>query len=540
MAPSLVHLPNGQTVNVSPVFGGLFFKANELNTHHGEFPPGWTVNLETEDSEEDHRTEVDSRQDEAAGDSPYRRPQHHIHRYRKPTLRNDTLFLSSISQPSSSDFKPAASPARQIAMMLWATLWWYFHQPPPNPHISTGTNSKIPEAGRPKAEWRINIRREGIFRGRNILSKLERMGLISSEESSVGADVDERTGEGWTEMFVSQRSFWQIDGRIFLFTLSPTTNSPFPPGTPHGGSRPGSPSREGGTLPVRPDVHSETIAQGLWSPSSPSGVPGPFTSASHLPTFYPPPPAQYIMTHNVRHPIRPKPPRQGETFYTRYTPSIGQYLSFRVASLSSQSTTHRGPVGSTAANFLPPNSALAASTGVPNLGNMCIHPCDTDLLHNWMNNPRVSAAWGVSGPIATQEAFLKNSLSNKHSFPAIGCWDGKPFGYFEIYWVKEDQLGKHLGGSEIGDWDRGIHVLVGEEEFRGKDRVKVWLSALVHYCWLADQRTERVFCEPRLDNERFIEYLQDVGFCKEREIAFPFKQAALMKMARDSWDAPVL
>ena len=39
---------------------------------------------------------------------------------------------------------------------------------------------------------------------------------------------------------------------------------------------------------------------------------------------------------------------------------------------------------------------------------------------------------------------------------------------------------------------------------------------------------------------RFIGYLQDVGFYKEREIAFPFKQAALMKIARDSWDAPVL
>ena len=46
--------------------------------------------------------------------------------------------------------------------------------------------------------------------------------------------------------------------------------------------------------------------------------------------------------------------------------------------------------------------------------------------------------------------------------------------------------------------------------------------------------------EIMLMGSRFIGYLQDVGFYKEREIAFPFKQAALMKMARDSWDAPVL
>ena len=177
-----------------------------------------------------------------------------------------------------------------------------------------------------------------------------------------------------------------------------------------------------------------------------------------------------------------------------------------------------------------------------------------------MNNPRVNAAWGVAGPIEIQETFLKENLKNKHSFPVIGCWDGKPFGYFEIYWVKEDQLGRHVDSRGLGNWDRGIHVLVGEEGFRGEHRVKVWLSALVHYCWLADQRTENVFLEPRVDNEklvhqsllqvsipdfilthrRFTSYLHKAGFHKEREFAFPHKQAALMKISRDAWDAPAL
>ena len=171
-----------------------------------------------------------------------------------------------------------------------------------------------------------------------------------------------------------------------------------------------------------------------------------------------------------------------------------------------------------------------------------------------MNIPRVSAAWGVSGHISTQEAFLETCLTNKHSFPVIGCWDGKPFGFFEIYWTKEDQLGKYV--QQVDDWDRGFHVLVGEEEFRGKERVKVWLSALVHYCWLADMRTQRVFLEPRVDNEkyaqlnkvtrsmlmrnRFIAHLQDVGFCKESEVAFPFKQAAVMRINRSMWNAPAI
>ena len=325
------------------------------------------------------------------------------------------------------------------------------------------------------------------------------MGLISTKDSCVGVSED-RSGEGWKRMFVSQRAYWQLDARIFLFTLRSTTHSPFPGTTPLP-SRPSSPNRDasGRTSPKRTsDIVGMEPMTGLWSPPSP----GPFASASHLPTFYPPPPLQYTMTDGVRHPIRPKPPGQGQTFYTRYVQSVGQFLSFRTASLSTKPPAHRGPVsGGTPPPFLPPNSGVSHST-LPTLGNITIDPCDLDLLHSWMNNPRVNAAWGVAGPIETQEAFLKDSLNTKHSFPVIGCWDGKPFGYFEIYWVKEDRLGKYIDSRSTSSWDRGIHVLVGEEGFRGEHRVKVWLSSLVHYCWLADQRTENVFVEPRVDNEK--------------------------------------
>ena len=98
------------------------------------------------------------------------------------------------------------------------------------------------------------------------------------------------------------------------------------------------------------------------------------------------------------------------------------------------------------------------------------------------------------------DAFLSTNLQSKHSFPVIGCWDGRPFGYFEIYWVKEDRLGRYMDG--VGNYDRGIHCLVGEQEFRGPHRVRVWLSALVHYCFVADLRTENVVLEPRVDNEK--------------------------------------
>ncbi|KAF2842018.1 hypothetical protein M501DRAFT_988284 [Patellaria atrata CBS 101060] len=531
MLPSIVHLPNGTNLTVTPVFGGLYFKSNELSSHnhHSPFPPGWTIVLNSEDYEEDHAESKASLVDDESKsqeDEP-KKFRKHIHRFRIPTLQGDHLYISSISNPS--DTKSTVSPTRQIAMMLWATLWWYFHQPEPSPQFTSIASAKTPDAGKPKSEWRININREGIFTGKVVLPKLERMGLIASEDSTVGVDQDERPGEGWLNMFVSRRSFWQLDARLYLFTLSPSPHSPFP-GTPYA-SRPGSPSGEGAIRKEPPLDSSTAVTTGLWSPTGP----GPFHSASHQPTYYPPPPPQYVFTNNIRHPLRPKPPRQGETFYTRYVPSVGQYISFRVASASSKACIFRGPTSSaTVANLVARTLASDSTTTVNWVGD-----CDTDLLHRWMNLPRVAHSWGESGPRSHQEAFLKNGLKSRHSFPVIGCWDGKPFGYFEIYWVKEDVLGKHLGG-DCGNYDRGIHCLVGEQEYRGPERVKCWLSALVHWCWLSDLRTEVVIMEPRVDNVVLHNYLTEIGFYKEREVTFPHKQANLMKIRREAWSQPAL
>ncbi|TGO91411.1 hypothetical protein BPOR_0028g00030 [Botrytis porri] len=545
MVSTIVHLPNGYHITVNPVFGGFFFKANELNTHSSIFPAGWTVIIQTEDCSDEHPLNSDSEAIELQ-DAPAERHRH-IHPFRIPTLRNDSLFISSISNPSSNDFKAPISPTRQIAMMLWATLYWYFHLPEPSPYVTTAASKKTPDAGKPKADWRIHIRREGVLRGRNLIQKLERMGLITSDDCSVGLAIDENTPEGWSNMFTSRRAFWQLSARLFLFTFSPNLSLASPQS-----SRPGSPIRDiaSNQSPAnKRDSTDSFTSSGLWSPASI----GPFSSGSHLPTYYPPPPTQYTNTSGVRHPLRPKPPRQGETFYTRYIPSVGQYLSFRVASLSSKPVVYNGPASS-----LSLFQDHAKSTAISSIGaclsadSQTVHSrtitdqiddttemTDLQLLNRWMNIPRVDRFWGCSGPIATQEEFLKANLTSNHSFPVIGLWDGKPFGYFELYWAKEDILGKHVGDS-VGDFDRGVHVLVGEPEYRGKHRVQCWITALAHWALVQDYRTNSFVLEPRVDNERFISHLQEAGFVKEREITFPHKQSAFMKLRRECFEAPAL
>lgn len=558
---TIVHLPNGYHITVNPVFGGFFFKANELNTHSSIFPAGWTVIIQTEDCESDeHPTKNASKDTELQ--SPSTEQHRHIHPFRLPTLQNDSLFISSISNPSSNDFKAPISPTRQIAMMLWATLYWYFHQPEPPPYITTTASKNTPDAGKPKADWRIRVRREGVLRGRNLIQKLERMGLITSNDSSVGLSVDENTSQGWSDMFTSTRAFWQLSARLFLFTFKPNIFSV----TSTQGSRPSSPipGAMNNYSPGNKRDSTDSLAfSGLWSPASN----GPFSSGSHLPTYYPPHTLQYTITSGVRHPLRPKPPHQGETFYTRYIPSVGQYLSFRVVSLASKPIVYSGPVSS-----LEPLRHRATSSSLSSIGAFLstdseriedtTEMTDLQLLNRWMNIPRVSKFWGCSGPIATQDKFLKENLTSNHSFPVIGLWDGKPFGYFELYWAKEDILGRHVGDT-VGDFDRGVHCLVGEDQYRGKHRVKCWITALAHWALVQDYRTSSFVLEPRVDNDRylslfcstcraslmrtlsliiyrFISHLQEAGFVKEKEVSFPHKQSAFMKLRRECFEAPAL
>lgn len=492
MAPEIIYLPDGQHFTVKPVFSGLFFKSNEFSTQPNAYPIGWTVVLNTTKRElpnhhHFHDSHLQSNGDTTNGVTDGQGQNNHhqtngvrvrTHAFVEPTLQDDNLFISSISVPSSTEYKAPASPSRQVAMMLWITLYWYFHQREPLPYLHTEASKDTPDDAKPRGDWIINIKKDGVLRGRNLIPKLERMGLIASADTS----VSDESNESWARMFVSKKMFWQIPGRLFLFSLQHAApQSASIPGSPPC-SRPATPLSPSGPPHAgdTPDYSAMFSVPTKTITGPPSMVPSnPFYSNSHLPTYYPPGPLTYTITNNVRHPMRPKPPRMGEIFYARYVPSMGHYLSFRVASTSATPVRYRGPLG--------PNSI--EHTHLRELS-------DTALLQSWLAKPRVSKFWGQWTP-----DFLTNAVASQHSFPVIGMWDGVPFGYFEIYWAKEDLLGQKLGDL-ISDWDRGLHILVGEEWARG--RVPTWLTSLVQWSLMADYRTMSICLEPRIDNERFV------------------------------------
>lgn len=213
-------------------------------------------------------------------------------------------------------------------------------------------------------------------------------------------------------------------------------------------------------------------------------LPQPWLDTPHTGVY----PQQMIISQGLRHPRRA--PKPGGEVYRRFDARLGAWVSLRTVQIDS----------------------------------------DLARFNRWQNSARVMSFWDEGGSLDKHREYLQKLDADPHTLTLIGCFDDEPFAYFEAYWAKEDRIAPFY---DAGDYDRGIHMLVGEEHHRGPHKVASWLSALVHYLFLDDPRTERVVAEPRADNAKMIGYLHNQCFHCEKEFDFPHKRAALMMLGRE-------
>ena len=193
------------------------------------------------------------------------------------------------------------------------------------------------------------------------------------------------------------------------------------------------------------------------------------------------------MTATTSHPQRPAKP-QGEV-YRRFDPQLGAWISLRTLDIE----------------------------------------LDLERFNRWQNTPRVLAFWDEGGSLDDHRQYLEKLADDPHTLTLIGCFDDQPFAYFEAYWAKEDRIAPFY---DADDYDRGIHMLVGEQAHRGPHKVACWLSALTDYLLKDEPRTRRIVAEPRADNAKMIGYMQAQGYARIKEFDFPHKRAALMVLER--------
>ncbi len=204
---------------------------------------------------------------------------------------------------------------------------------------------------------------------------------------------------------------------------------------------------------------------------------------------------RYTLSQGRRHPLRPTKPRG--TVYQRHIPWLSQTLTLDTVDIAQ----------------------------------------DLAPFNRWMNDPVVAHFWEEQGDLARHRAYLEVIAADPRVIGLIGRLDGEAFGYFEVYWAKEDRIAPFC---DAGDHDRGWHALIGEARFRGKAFLTAWMPSISHYMFLDDCRTQRIVIEPRADNRKMIKSLARCGYSLVKEFDFPHKRAMLGLLPRERFFAEAL
>ncbi|KAH8111118.1 acyl-CoA N-acyltransferase [Phellopilus nigrolimitatus] len=157
---------------------------------------------------------------------------------------------------------------------------------------------------------------------------------------------------------------------------------------------------------------------------------------------------------------------------------------------------------------------------------------DMDAFHRWMNDERVNSGWGEKGSWEKHVEYVRGVVDDPHVLPLIMSWDGARMGYVELVWIKENHVAPYVpAGAQ--DYDRGLHVLVGEDRFRGQAYSQAWFRSITHYIFLAETRTTRVVGEPKRANAAIVRTSVDAGMHLETSFYFPYKHSVMTMNLRE-------
>jgi len=150
---------------------------------------------------------------------------------------------------------------------------------------------------------------------------------------------------------------------------------------------------------------------------------------------------------------------------------------------------------------------------------------DLTIFNDWHNTPNISRMWELAGDLKMHRDYINKQTNDDHTMAVVGYFDGVPFGYFEVYWAAEDRLGPYY---DYQPYDRGVHMLVGNKLFLGHRNFVNWASAILHACFVDENKTLHIMGEPRADNHHVVRITKNIGMVKLKEFDFPHKRSALM------------
>ncbi|GHH26856.1 GNAT family N-acetyltransferase [Streptomyces lanatus] len=168
---------------------------------------------------------------------------------------------------------------------------------------------------------------------------------------------------------------------------------------------------------------------------------------------------------------------------------------------------------------------VSTSAGVLHLVPVRIER-DLSIISRWMNDPAVTAFWGLAGSQNATEEHLHSQLhGDGRSVPCMGLLEGTPMSYWEIYRADLDPLARHYPARPH---DIGVHLLIGGLGDRGRGLGGTLLRAVADLALDNRPACARIVAEPDIRNTPSVAAFLTAGFRFSVEIELPVKRAALM------------
>jgi len=163
---------------------------------------------------------------------------------------------------------------------------------------------------------------------------------------------------------------------------------------------------------------------------------------------------------------------------------------------------------------------------------------DLGRLHAWLGSEHVKPYWQHDLPLPAFRDRLAEKLADDHLTPYVGCLDHVPMSYWECYWAADDDVANHYDADPS---DRGLHLLVGPEEYLGRGYALPAMRAAVAMQFRHPE-TDRVIAEPDARNERVVHVFEQCGFEQRTEFRFEEaeKDAVLLVCERERFESEVL
>ncbi|WP_121743960.1 GNAT family N-acetyltransferase [Natronorubrum halophilum] len=162
---------------------------------------------------------------------------------------------------------------------------------------------------------------------------------------------------------------------------------------------------------------------------------------------------------------------------------------------------------------------------------------DLGRLHAWLGSDHVKPYWDLDRPLPEFREAMREKLADDHLTPYVGCLDHVPMSYWEAYRPADDDLASYY---DVEPADRGVHLLIGPEEYVGRGYGTALFRAMVAFQF-RHAETDRVVLEPDARNDAVFAVAERCGCDLRHEFEFEEaeKTARLVVCPRERFEAEI-